>query len=276
MWSRSLTKQMGDPEIFVQGLIAALTNEKVVKKFQECLTDPLKFDISKLQEEFNGLKADIQKCTQTNTELKQEVKDLTDLINSKDNQIAQLTDRIQTLEIQVDEQEQYTRSNSLRVSGLSEKADDKLMDRFLTMTNVQMKVSINADDVERIHRVGQAKPGHTRGIIVKMKSHESKTKVLKARRNLGKRKEQRDEDPDQAVEIEGEEDVPLTIPEDYSNIYINEDLTRTRSHLLWIARQKKRSKVINDCWSFNGKIMIKDKANVIKQIKCESDFLKFL
>ena len=42
------------------------------------------------------------------------------------------------------------------------------------------------------------------------------------------------------------------------DIYINEDLTRARATLLYKARKAKREKGIVDCWSFDGRIVIKD------------------
>ena len=42
------------------------------------------------------------------------------------------------------------------------------------------------------------------------------------------------------------------------DMYINEDLTRARATLLYKAGKAKREKRIFDCWSFDGRIVIKD------------------
>jgi exosome complex exonuclease DIS3/RRP44 len=62
-------------------------------------------------------------------------------------------------------------------------------------------------------------------------------------------------------------------PEDYKGVFINEDLTRTRAHLLWLARKKKYEKSITDCWSFNGRVLIKDLQNKVKLIKTPNDLI---
>ena len=42
------------------------------------------------------------------------------------------------------------------------------------------------------------------------------------------------------------------------DIYINEDLTRARATLLYKACKATREKGIADCWSFDGRVVIKD------------------
>ena len=58
------------------------------------------------------------------------------------------------------------------------------------------------------------------------------------------------------------------------HIFINDDLTRRRSHLLWKARQLKKANKISDCWSYDGKILVKDLQNKIINIANENDLEK--
>ncbi|MPD06411.1 hypothetical protein E2C01_102225 [Portunus trituberculatus] len=55
-------------------------------------------------------------------------------------------------------------------------------------------------------------------------------------------------------------------------VFINEDLTSSKAKLLWQARQAKRDSKINDCWSTNGNVLIKDKHNRVHHIKVLPDF----
>ena len=41
-------------------------------------------------------------------------------------------------------------------------------------------------------------------------------------------------------------------------IFVNEDLTSRRSKLANETRQMKSSKKITDCWTYNGKVLVKD------------------
>ena len=59
-----------------------------------------------------------------------------------------------------------------------------------------------------------------------------------------------------------------------SQVYINDDLTRMRATLLFKARTQKRDKKINDAWTSDGRILIKDLANKIHPISNEQDLAK--
>ena len=78
---------------------------------------------------------------------------------------------------------------------------------------------------------------------------------------------------------------PVVIPKEVTvnkvkiqtkNIYFNEDLTRTRSELLFKARTGKKSNQISDCWSFDGVIRIKDNENNIHRINNARQLYEFI
>ena len=270
---------MSDSKAFVKNLVTALTNDQVVKKLQQCLVEPLKFDINNLQDNFKALKNELTKVTETNKQLQNEMSILREQLKKKDNLIDELSHKITSLELEVDNQEQYSRSNSIRISGFPEKQNEDIKDRFVTMATLQMNVDLTENDIEKIHRVGQIKTGRPRNVIVKMKSYEMKTKLLKAKKNLRRssedmKNERIANEMDPEIQNDDEDDNEDET-EDYSTVYMNEDLTKFRAHLLWMARQLKTKYCISDCWSYNGKIMIKDKSNHIKQIKKESDLELF-
>ena len=54
-------------------------------------------------------------------------------------------------------------------------------------------------------------------------------------------------------------------------IFINEDLTRTRDYMLYVARHAKKMLRIEDCWAYNGTIRIKKLDNAIFAAKTLSD-----
>ena len=56
------------------------------------------------------------------------------------------------------------------------------------------------------------------------------------------------------------------VRETMPHIFIHEDLTPIRAALLYKARQAKRQHDIVDCWSFDGRIVIKDANNKIRTI----------
>ncbi|KAK2170067.1 hypothetical protein NP493_1165g01097 [Ridgeia piscesae] len=55
-------------------------------------------------------------------------------------------------------------------------------------------------------------------------------------------------------------------------IYVNEDLTQRRAALAAATRQMKKPHKINDCWTYNGKIVVKTLTNIIKVINTEAEY----
>ena len=111
----------------------------------------------------------------------------------------------------------------------------KLTPTVLSLTTIIL-VTLTLADINVAHRVGQrgnANEPQTRPgpIIVQFKCYASKVSAMRSRKQLRE-----------------------TMPD----IYINEDLTRARATLLYKARKAKREKGIADCWSFDGRIIIKD------------------
>jgi len=53
--------------------------------------------------------------------------------------------------------------------------------------------------------------------------------------------------------------------------YVNEDLARRRAALAKKTRQLKKSRIINDCWAFNGKVVLKTIDGVVKEIRSDVD-----
>jgi exosome complex exonuclease DIS3/RRP44 len=54
-------------------------------------------------------------------------------------------------------------------------------------------------------------------------------------------------------------------------IYVNEDLTQRRAAFAGATRQMKKNHRINDCWTYNGKIVVKTLTNIIKVINTEAE-----
>ena len=152
--------------------------------------------------------------------------------------------------------EQYSRRNSLRISGLEEDQSEDVPQKVLDLFNDKMKVSppVTPYHIHRIHRTGPEKTGVPRQVLVKFATYRVRDKVFRSKRNL---KEETSHVPS-----------PQTAPSSNyetskQKMFLNEDLTRARSNLLWRARLLKKDKVISDCWSWIGTILIKNTAGKI-------------
>ena len=60
-----------------------------------------------------------------------------------------------------------------------------------------------------------------------------------------------------------------------SKVFINEDLTKSRSKLAYEARRLKKENKINDCWTASGRILVKDRQDKIVQICSDNDIKQF-
>ena len=126
------------------------------------------------------------------------------------------------MERRLDEQEQYSRRNNIRVVGLEENAD---VSAFL-----KDKLDINVEDnIEEYHPVGRKTSDRKkRQIIVKLKNYATKSLIMGKRFRLKE-----------------------------SGFFINDDLTKTRNQYAQSCRSLKKEKKIKDTWIWHGNVLVK-------------------
>ncbi|XP_046563249.1 uncharacterized protein LOC124272152 [Haliotis rubra] len=140
------------------------------------------------------------------------------------------------LRMKTDELEQYSRRNSLRISGLPEDIHEEGRDT----ENIAMEVlrglhqTLSPSDIDRCHRVGRKSKDKHRDIIIKFVNYNDRNKVIINRRKLRDTR---------------------------CNVYINEDLTRHRSRLYKLARELKKQGRIESTWTRDGRV------NILEQIE---------
>lgn len=175
-----------------------------------------------IDEKLADLKADNERLTRENNALKK---------------------RVSTLEAQMDASEQYSRRNSLRISGIPETVNDDT-DQIVLHVAETVGVNISPSEIDRSHRLG--KPGNRqRDILVKFTSYRARERLMKNRRNL------------KTSELRG--------------VFVNEDLTKVRSKLLFEARKCVKTKHLLGAWSSDGRILVKDKKGTVAVVTCEED-----
>lgn len=217
-----------DEESFIKVFLKALDSELVI--------DKLKHTQSELRNEVSNLRLTIENQN----------KIIDKLVRDQDIskcEISELKSRIEDLEQLADDQEQYSRRNSVRIVGIPENHGERIYDVVLDFLNNKLVLErpITTSDIDRIHRVGS--PASSRPILVKFATYQVRQLLFRARKKL--------RDGDQEL----------------NNIYINEDLTQTRSQLLYEARKMKKNRHITDAWSYDGKIMIKTKQGNVRSVR---------
>jgi exosome complex exonuclease DIS3/RRP44 len=190
-----------------------------------------------------------------------EIRELKDLMVEKDAKIAHLENTCHELyqrcgnlqqtcmglEKKCDALEQYSRRNSLRLSGVPEDADEICLNKTLTTLNCRLGLAppLTKDDIDRLHRTGKKNDdGPPRQILIKFARYQERHRVLQKKMRLKN-----------------------------TGLFLSEDLTKCRNNLLYLARQRKREGQLEDCWSYDGRIMVKTLDGKSHQITRASDFL---
>lgn len=168
--------------------------------------------------------------------LNDEVKTLREENVSLKNQNSELEKKVVEVENVNEALEQYGRRNSVRISGVPVRQNEVTDDLVLDIA-AALDVPMDMWEIDRSHRVGKATK-RNRDILVKFVSYRSRQKLY------SRRKELRDNDAT-------------------TGVFINEDLTQSRSKLLYNARllTKGDTAIFKAAYSSDGKIFILDKSD---------------
>lgn len=196
--------------------------------------------------------------------LSKRLKKMEDEIAAKDAKIESLEKRIEELETKADDQEQYSRRTSVRIYGIPETPGENLN----SVASALFDEMGLMPTVNRIHRVGaphkpvqssESSDSHEtsepnadstpnnpspRPILCQFVSYPDKAQVMMNRSKLAT---------------------------NYRKVFVNEDLTRVRAKILFQARELKRKGMIRECWSYDGRIAVKDLKNKIIPIRKLTD-----
>ncbi|XP_077990997.1 uncharacterized protein LOC144453647 [Glandiceps talaboti] len=216
-----------------------------LKHGQTTLTTSMDF----INEKFENLLYRISELEETNKNLE------------KTN--TELRNRITTLEIDANQQNQYSRRNNLEISGIPERENENTDDITLSvLRNINPGISI--DDIDVTHRIGKVQSPtlpHTarhRPIIVAFTNRRSRNAIYDQRRKI----------KDISTENLG-----------YStknNIYINENLCPAARQLQGKVNNARKKSGYRYLWTHNGRIYIKrDQQARSITISNEADIAKY-
>ena len=180
-------------------------------------------------------------------------------LTAKDHIIHTLETTVNHLEQQLDAHEQYSRRPNLRVQGIPEDGrGEDVESKVLSVVNEKMGFDppLIPTHLERCHRLGRVVPGQKRprAIIVRFVSERMRDSVYRARGSL-----------------KGYNDGK----EQHTRIFINEDLTARRATIAFKTRELKKQRKIQDCWTYSGRILVKDNDNNIHEISSDIDLRRF-
>lgn len=161
-----------------------------------------------------------------------------------------LLSKISILEAQADQAEQYSRRNCLRISGVPEENEENT-DNIVLRIATDIGSSIQLPDIDRSHRIGRVNRARDRprDIIVKLATYRARSNFYRKRTSLKQ--------------------------SGHMGVYINEELTRKRSGLLFHARRLLKAQRLKGAWSSDGTVLIKDNADRVHRVAALSDLVPF-
>ncbi len=159
-------------------------------------------------------------------------------------------DTIKTM-LKMDDIEQDSKLDNLRIVGIPEEEEEILQQKVLEIANEKLNLqTINEEDINLCYRLGKANQSKTRDVIVRFSSREKRNLIYRCRRNMPR------------------EDHP---------IYINEDLTTRRNKLFYDARSMKKSGKLTAVWTQEGNVIIKtSESSEPIPVKTQSDLRNVL
>ncbi|KAL9960636.1 hypothetical protein ACROYT_G034120, partial [Oculina patagonica] len=178
--------------------------------------------------EFNKLKESVDKLKSENESLKGE------LLRTK-VKLEKQQEETDNLWTSLDDLEQYTRKNSLEISGVPETCYTSTEEVVLKVANV-LEVDLTPNDIEISHKLKRRGARNT--IIAKFVSHKAKSKLYKQRTKL-KDIKLADLYPSFASAINTD------------RIFINENLTNFRRYLFGKANGMKKDDLVSSVWSID-------------------------
>ena len=181
--------------------------------------------------------------TEIKNTVQSEIAELKTIITNKDTQIRELESKLKD---STEELEIYGRRNGVRIHGIPEVSGENTDEIVLGIAS-DIGAEIPDFALGRSHRVGPKVDQRPRPIIAKFIGHNYKVRLM---RNKGK--------------LRG------STPQ----IFINEDLTKTRADIAKRARKLKKDGKISDTWTRDGLIFVKYKDGKIDKVVKERELVQ--
>ena len=208
----------------------------------------------------------LEKLKESQNEVKSDIKSLEAIVREKNDALVTmqqelskykaenklLSTKLEQVENDLDNMEQYARRNSIRISGITERDDENVYSDVIGLFKKELSVEMHPNLIDRAHRLGAKGKGKDRNIIVKFTSYQARQKVFEARKKLRTHNEKSSK-----------------------AIYINEDLTQKRAKLLYQARELKKEGKIKDCWTHDGRIIVKNNVSKIETVLGGKDLERY-
>ena len=216
MAPRSHTKDKEMAEFVAMVITQVFSSEEFEIKLQTCIDRAFEKKMDEFLRQIeihSGQIHDIEvSMEKTSTEMK-----------NMQAKIASLEDKCEYSSNHLNQLEQYSRRNCLRVFGIEEHPNENTNVAVMDLTSKYLGFKLNPSDIDRSHRIGKKEQGKPRAIIIKFQNYNARDQCIKNRRKLKGTK-----------------------------FVIKEDLTKVNQQLL---QATKINPLVKSAWSHDGKIV---------------------
>lgn len=163
-------------------------------------------------------------------------------IDYLEREVNESQSKLQKAEAMIDELEQYSRRNALRIWFPQPETGGEDTDKLVLDYAQKVGVEVKSSEIGRSHRVGSLRGNRSkpRAVIVKFTTYNTRRKLYDARKIC----------PD---------------------VFVSEDLTQSRSKVFYNARLERRAGRFLHVWTRDGRINIRLHDNTIKVITLMSE-----
>lgn len=185
--------------------------------------------------------------------LSEQYEDFRNKINSLENQIAEDKQHIQNLEQKIEDIQRESRKTCIEIKNVPRKpkeSKEDLLNMVITLSNT-IKCPLQKGDIRDIYRVRSKQEGKSNTpIIVEMGSTMVKNEILRTCK---------------AHNIKHKGNLSTTHlgihSVEPSSIFVAEQLTARASRLYFLARELKRRKIFEFCWTNFGRVYLRKSEN---------------
>ena len=184
--------------------------------------------ISTIEMRFDRFESRLFSIERRVDQVQEEITGLRTECEEKSQLVSHLSQRVDELYTLLDDREQYSRRDNIRIVGLDEKKNETIEEcAALVQDFFQQELKIEDKiDISIAHRLGKPRDGQSRPIICRLVKRSHKSTIMRGRKELREKK---------------------------SKIYISEDLTHTNQRLLRDLKQDQR---VARAWTYNCAVNI--------------------
>lgn len=168
------------------------------------------------------------------SDIRRELREKDVKIHELESEVKALKTKMKSLENSTDDNEQYSRRNSVRVFTKIQESPGEDTDRIILQLAETVGADITKQDICRSHRVNRILPDKIRPILVKFTNHRAKERLLSLRKETG--------------------------------AYITEDLTKKRADIMYKARLLCKKGTFKSVWSRDGLIKIRLQDDTVRTV----------